>query len=233
MHHFGSDAELRSFREQAMAAVSPESAPADAQRVWRDLTEGRASILDAATTAECSYLVTTRAVLHLPLSQRSQRILERVLAGDCPKHVAADFDNIALSTLTCVLKQALARLGSDTHPSKAPLGLVALLHAARASSGHPRVYSSSARLLGVACDVHLTPLPSLSHLLPRAVADVVLLHAAGKTHSEIAALRGRSTRTVANQLATAFQRLGYSGRMSMLEFLFSQGEDSRKWNHAG
>jgi len=233
MHHFGSDAELRSFREQTMAAISPQSSPTDALRVWRDLTEGRASILDAFTTAEYSYLVTTRAVLHLPISQRSLQMLERVLAGRCPKQVAAEFNNIALSTMTCVLKHALERLGSDAHPSKAPLGLVALLHAARAPGQPPQVYSSSAHLLGIECDVHLTPLPSLSHVLPRSVADVVLLHAAGKSHREIAAIRGRSARTVANQLATAFQRMGHSGRLSMLEFLFSQREESRLWGHTG
>ena len=232
MHHFGSDAELRSFRVQAMEAASLQSCKADIQRAWADLTDGRSSILDSFTTSERSYLVTTRAVLHAPVPHRGLRMLERVLTGSCPKEVASDFD-VSLSTIAGVLKQTLERLGSNCHPSKVPLGLVALMYAARSAGPDPKIYSGSVQLAGTEYEIHMTPLPSLSHLLPPAVEDVVRLHAAGNTHREIAGLRGRSARTVANQLATAFQRIGSSGRLSMLEFLLSQGQEARQWGHTG
>jgi len=231
MHHFGSDAELRAFRAQAMDAVSAQSMMAEGQRAWRDLTDGRTSILDHFTTHECSYLITTR-VVHAPVPHRGLRMLERVLTGSCPKEVAADFD-VSLSTIAGVLKQTLERLGSNCHPSKVPLGLVALMYSARSAGPHPKVFTTTLHFVGLECEVHMTPLPSLSHLLPPAVEDVVRLHAAGKTHREIAGLRGRSARTVANQLATAFQRIGSSGRLSMLEFLLSQGEGVRQWGETG
>jgi DNA-binding CsgD family transcriptional regulator len=48
---------------------------------------------------------------------------------------------------------------------------------------------------------------------------VLRLLAEGKTHREIASLRGKSERTIANQLATAFARIGNSGRNSAIKFL--------------
>jgi DNA-binding CsgD family transcriptional regulator len=160
------------------------------------------------------------------VGSRPLRILEGVLASTCPKQVAAEF-NVSLSTVTGLLKQTLMRLGSDCQPSRIPLGLVALTYAARFNRPLPAVYESSVRLLGVDCKIFMTPLPSLSGLFSPAVEDVFLLHAAGKSHLEIAKLRGRSMRTVANQLATAFQRIGSSGRLSAVEFLLTRGQSPR------
>ena len=46
----------------------------------------------------------------------------------------------------------------------------------------------------------------------------------GRNYLEIAKTRGTSTRTVANQLAAAFRRLGVSGRGSLLNHVVSSQE---------
>jgi len=232
MHHFESDAEQRLFRAAVAEAARCQSIPVDAGRSWRDLSEGRSSVLDAFTTPSCSYLVTTRELPHAPVPLRSLHLLERVVTGSYPKLVAADL-HLAQSTIASMLKQALECLGVSSLPSKVPFGLVALIQGARTAGMHPRMYSSMAQLLGRGCEILATPLPSLSHLLPPVVEEVLNLHVAGKTHREIAALRGTSSRTIANQLATAFSRIGSSGRLNVVDFLLSRCLAAQQYDSTG
>lgn len=219
MYKFESDADQRSFRSEVRDIACHRSAPADASRGWRDLTEGRSSILDAFTSSAWSYLVTSRDMPHVPVSLRGLHILERVVTGTYPKVVAAEL-HLSQSTVACATKQALACLGASCVASKVPLALVALIHCAR-SGAHVHMYGSAARLLGCECEIWATPTPSLAHLLPPVVEEVLNLHIAGKSHREMAVLRGTSSRTIANQLATAFERIGSSGRLNVLDFLLS------------
>jgi len=53
-------------------------------------------------------------------------------------------------------------------------------------------------------------------LLTRAERDVALLVLAGKSHDEIAKIRGRATRTIANQVASVFRKLGVASRTELL-----------------
>jgi DNA-binding CsgD family transcriptional regulator len=56
----------------------------------------------------------------------------------------------------------------------------------------------------------------LSVLLTAAERDVALLVLAGKSHEEIARIRGRAVRTIANQLASVFRKLGVASRTELL-----------------
>lgn len=58
-------------------------------------------------------------------------------------------------------------------------------------------------------------LPSASAPLTDAESEVVSLALAGHTNAEIASLRGVSARTIANQLASAYDKLGVSGRAEL------------------
>jgi DNA-binding CsgD family transcriptional regulator len=62
----------------------------------------------------------------------------------------------------------------------------------------------------------------LASLLTPAQFDVVRLRVEGKSHDEIAALRHRSRRTIANQLAESFRRLGVSGRAELIRCLITE-----------
>jgi len=232
MRYFESDTERCSFRADVLEFAGRETTPAEAGRAWRDLIEGRSSVVDAFTASACSYLITTRDVLHTPVSLRSRYVLERVLTGSYPKLVAADL-HVAQSTVACTMKQALASIGLSCRPSKVPFGLVALIHAARTDGVHPLMFSRVAQLWGRSCEILAAPMPSLAHLLPPVVEEVLNLHVAGKSHREIALLRGTSYRTIANQLATAFERIGSSGRLSVLDALLSSCQSVQQFGSTG
>jgi len=55
-----------------------------------------------------------------------------------------------------------------------------------------------------------------SALLTRAERDVALLVLTGKSHDDIAKIRGRATRTIANQVASVFRKLGVASRTELL-----------------
>jgi DNA-binding NarL/FixJ family response regulator len=61
----------------------------------------------------------------------------------------------------------------------------------------------------------------LAPLLSRAQYAVLCRYVEGRTHAEIARERCRSERTVANQVATLFRRLGVSGRGELIARLVS------------
>jgi DNA-binding CsgD family transcriptional regulator len=66
------------------------------------------------------------------------------------------------------------------------------------------------------------PDAELASLLTPAQYEVVRLRVEGKSHVEIATCRHRSRRTIANQLAESFRRLGVSGRAELIRCLITQ-----------
>lgn len=59
------------------------------------------------------------------------------------------------------------------------------------------------------------PAASLAPALPAAERDVARLVARGLSNREIAAIRGTSTRTVANQVAAIMKKLGAASRVAI------------------
>lgn len=68
--------------------------------------------------------------------------------------------------------------------------------------------------------------PPLGPALSPAEEAVALLAARGRSNREIAALRGTSARTVANQLARVFAKLGVGSRAGLCALLSASGEDA-------
>jgi DNA-binding NarL/FixJ family response regulator len=62
----------------------------------------------------------------------------------------------------------------------------------------------------------------LEHLLSRAELEVALDAAAGLTNQAIAARRRRAVRTVANQLASVYRKLGINSRAELAARLFAK-----------
>lgn len=222
MHRFANSDEQAAFRAATAAVASKFAVVADAPRTWHDLKQGRACLLDSFTIDNSAYLVVTRECEHGPAPELAVEMLERVLLGTYPKHVALDY-GVATSTLVGVLRLALRGMGVTCSPSKVPFGLVALVRAARAEDGRPLIYEAEIQLDGHQCQILTTRFSSLDKRLPPAVGAVLRLLAEGKSHREMASLRGTSERTIANQLATAFARIGDSGRNSAIKFLLGFG----------
>ena len=97
--------------------------------------------------------------------------------------------------------------------------------ASRSDRARPRVEGASIDLDGG--EWFVLSLPSVSECLPdeltAAERDVAALVLEGMSNGEIAGLRGVSVRTVANQVASVFRKLGVTGRVDLGQALFGRG----------
>jgi DNA-binding CsgD family transcriptional regulator len=210
---------LQSFRDRVVGAMTGQCGECDANGLWNSLAGGHSTIADAFYASDTSYLVVAPGNQRTPLSTRNRVALESALGGMSHKAVAIEL-RVSPSTLAIVLKEGLATLGLSILPSRIPLSLVALVHAALARDGAcHRLRSTDLFAHGQHFEIVSVVLPRLSHVLSPAVNAVVSMRCEGKTHAEIAAQRRTSQRTVANQISIAFQRLSVSGRSDLLMHL--------------
>jgi DNA-binding NarL/FixJ family response regulator len=199
--------------------IRGEAATTDASSdVWSQLIRHQLKIVLPFTTDEREYLVMReRSDGPPPLGHRNLAILEMVLVGAGRKVVSYDL-GLSISTIAQILKSALQEMGLNCSPARAPALLVKIVHAARsqaseASYSLARFESSGSRYL-VMSDAVESPL--LAGLAP-AQREVLRQILCGSSYADIAAHRRTSYRTVANQVASACQRLGVSGRFNLLQ----------------
>jgi DNA-binding NarL/FixJ family response regulator len=207
-----------SYRQSVIHSSVEDSDAADCCRIFGSLVAGECSILDSFALPARAYLVLAPgSARNSGILPRDLEILHRVLLGASPKVVASDL-LVSPSTVAASLKRALEAFGYHGRPSSLPLGLVMLARAANHDLS-VCMQRSAIQLDDTTLEVLTAPIPSLTTLLSPAVCDVVFMHAQGRSHAEIAASRRTSRRTVANQLAVAFNRLGLSGRSALLHYL--------------
>jgi DNA-binding NarL/FixJ family response regulator len=189
--------------------------------LWHDLVSG-AYTISAMLFAplECT-LVLSPSQRELGkgagLEDREIEILERALLG-CPKKVIASDMLLSQSSIAFALQRCFAFIGLSCPPSLVPLPVVLAAYAKRARSAVPVSRELSPRTLPRQDKVIQLSRPecSLAGLLPPAEGAILRLLAEGKRYREMAAIRLTSTRTVANQVASVFRRLGVSGRAELL-----------------
>jgi DNA-binding CsgD family transcriptional regulator len=195
----------------------------DLAAVWQDLCARRTRIFDSFFTDQRCYLLLDAApvqgVWGACLNERQTRILECVLVGQTQKAISID---LALSAprIAQAMSTALRAMGLGCRSSAVPMLLVVAAHAARADhtvearisrlkwAGGSHAVISTSRPDRVLCD-----------RLSESEYAVARLLVEGKSHAEIAAVRGTSARTVANQLSTLFHKLRISGRAELLALL--------------
>jgi DNA-binding NarL/FixJ family response regulator len=213
-----------SVRERAIRSGA-EGEPVELAVVWRGLCLGTARLVDAFHTDERCFLLlapSTPNHKHLPLPGQNVDLLERVLSGSGSKVVAIELGASA-STVSFRLQQSARKLGLGFRVSNMPPLLMMAAHAARRGvriegcrsklswRGQSLVVISAAR-----------PDRSLAECVSAAEYAVTQLLVEGHPYSEIAARRGTSTRTVANQLSAVFRKLEVSGRSQLMTALMSR-----------
>lgn len=208
----------QTFRDYVAEIERQCPSSSDIVGTWASLCEGSLQVRWAYSTPERHYFVLARrAAVSGHLGNRRRRLIEGALRGSAQKSLSIDL-GLANSTVATALKECLRFFGFDCLPSRLP---VLLLILAQAADGVPTPEGT------LCCDFVWkdealssisTPRPetALRALLSPAEYATVSMLIDGETHKAIAARRQRSPRTIANQLASAFHRLGVSGRSGVL-----------------
>jgi DNA-binding NarL/FixJ family response regulator len=189
--------------------------------LWRELANGSCQIVDAFFTKHRCYLVTRPTELG-PLSPRGLGILQAVLGGCAQKNLSFDLD-LSPSAVTVSASQTLAGMGLTEKPLRTH---ALLILAARAAAEQDEALSGRSSFL-VHGNRHFRavsvarPESCLLKRLPAAELDVVRCLVEGRSHADTARIRGTSPRTIANQIASVFRRLGVSCRIELVNRLFT------------
>lgn len=193
----------------------------DLAATWRTLLRGDRSIAASFhDQGRCYLVLRERKPGGDALNARKLRVLEHVLLGGRHKVTTHEL-KISASTVSMVARQALAFLGLDCTPSKVPLMLCVIAHAGRPGALRREARSSLVRTAGGELTVLSIGRPdfALRPRLSQGEFAVLTGLVEGKTHKQIALERGASSHTIANQLTSAFRRLGLSGRLELLQAL--------------
>jgi DNA-binding NarL/FixJ family response regulator len=207
-------------RVQAIDADKASTTQLDCVATWDCLIDGSKRIVDSFAADGRYYLVTSDRDERHEFDPRLRNILERsLLLGQTQKVIALDL-RLAVSTIAARHRQGLEFMGVSCSASRAPALLIMI--GAATGTGDPLRGGRHAEFVWDRRNYRVLAAPSqlgLQALLPIAEEQVVRLLLDGRTHAEIAAERGTSRRTVANQLAGAFRKLGASGRLQLLPLL--------------
>jgi|GEM_PF-508984 len=183
-------------------------------QLWQELASGQYRIVEILDEGPRASVITQKSSIRL--NPRLLAICEAVLSGAAVKTAAFDF-SLSGSSVSHAVRTCLGELGVRTNASRVPtiLSMAVIAHVNQLDvpahrslleqEGSPYIVTSAAL---PSLDVHqfLTP-------ATRAVAQMVI---AGRTLTEIAEQRRTSPRTVANQLAATFLRLGVRDRRELL-----------------
>lgn len=144
------------------------------------------------------------------LSRKERIIFERLVRGSCQKEIAYDL-GVALTTVSAHVRFALQKLGIGTWEA-AVLVVAALEHGVRVDGA---TEDAEARTQVFKVELSEAELARLTE----AERVVALFALDGCTNAEIAVIRRSSPRTVANQVASTFRKLGVRCRLELIRCL--------------
>jgi len=209
--------ELAAERDLALSQIF------DLSRLWLELCRGTWRFHDTFPTDKRYIALIEEPAVRFPQPLKACKlgVLKRVLLGESPKAVAIDL-RMGLSSVAAAIQDCLLSMGIPGRLSQASV----LLTMAACAAHRPETSPSMGRLSrvesnGSAYWVVSVVRPDLSFpvSLSHAEAAVVRELVAGRSHAQISTLRATSPRTVANQLAMVFRKLGVSGRGAVVHRL--------------
>jgi DNA-binding NarL/FixJ family response regulator len=195
--------------------------PFDLATLWSDLAHGCSKIVDTFHTEHRCYVILQSTGYPDPrLTARKLQILERVLLGEGQKVVASDL-HLAVSTVAFTASECLRAMGLEGRTAGVPSVLLMAAHAFRGDTAFRDARVTELDHNGMRYRIVSAARPDLrlgTELTPTECVVARLL-VEGKDYEEIALLRRKSLRTVANQLSATFHKLGVSGRSELLHRL--------------
>jgi DNA-binding NarL/FixJ family response regulator len=213
------------LRELAVARDADAHQTVELGPLWTSICRGTWRFLDVFATNERHLaLLQEPAGAPSPISARKLQLLESVLLGKPPKVVAMERQR-SLSSITGATQDCLRAMGLVGGAAQASVLLTMAVRAAHRPGSSPRIAAASElriederiRIVSVS-----RPDLRLPETLSLAEATVLRSLLAGETYAQISSARETSQRTVANQLAAAFRKLGVSGRRATIERLIQR-----------
>jgi DNA-binding CsgD family transcriptional regulator len=228
MFDFAVTSPVEGIFSQALPAVRHASSTrfrVPVASVWPRLMSGELVIVDHTTdVSHCSLTLQQRPTeLRVPLTTAQRLVVEQLLAGVAQKVVGYAISRGA-STVCGTAASAVRALGLRCTTKRVPLALVVLAAAHRVPS--TPVVAECRTLIGVphAFELELPhPHKALPATLSPAEHHVARLTMDGLSHTAIAAQRGRSARTVANQMHCIFNKLLASNRHELINNALTHG----------
>ncbi len=216
-YDYGTEAFLR-------AALGQTTQTLELTTLWQELVSGKwCTRASFCSETECFLVLEACKARPHPLAPHVVRMLELVLTGESQKRLAIEA-RLSRSTVATRCAVSLRGMGSEHTLSSVPILILLAAHAARG------MRQSSATLRQVPGHVEECWLVSyerpdkvLNPALSEAERAVTRLFIEGRTHAQMARIRNVSTRTVANQLGSAFRKLGASGRTALVSKLLELG----------
>jgi DNA-binding NarL/FixJ family response regulator len=147
------------------------------------------------------------------LSRKEREVFERLIRGSCQKEIAYDI-GVALTTVSAHVRFSLHKLGLENWEA-AVLVSTALEHGTIEVAADSDSESDDILVLNVRLSEQ-----ELARLTG-AERTVALFALDGCTNAQIATIRHCSPRTVANQVASAFRKLGVRCRLELIRCLAS------------
>lgn len=192
--------------------------PQVANDLWFALQAGRTRITASHCGAAMCYLefLAVPDADSVPLEPVVAETLNRLLCGQAQKVIALEF-GCSGSTVTTRAQRAIRQIGLNCAPSNLPVLLVILSQTARGNLQNSQTYlgeypPGSGRHLLTA------PRPDTGTLkaLSRAESELVNMMVAAVSRRDMALEREVSGRTIANQLAQVYQKLGVCSRITLM-----------------
>lgn len=157
-----------------------------------------------------------------PALARALTTLESVLTGESPKVLAYE-GSVSTSTVAARCGIGLQSIAAETTVSAAPALLLVAAHTARGMKLGGALVRPITGAEGERWLVRYErPDRQFAASLTEAECEVVRLLVEGRSHAQMSRIRERSERTIANQLGSAFRKLGASGRTALVAQLLRQ-----------
>jgi DNA-binding CsgD family transcriptional regulator len=214
---------LPMFRILAAERDAAVSQSFDLARLWLELCRGTWRFRDTFPTENryIALIEEPRVRFPQPLKACKLSVLKRVLLGEAPKAVAFEL-RMGLSSVAAAIQDCLLGMGIPGRLSQASVLLTMAACAAHQPESSPTLGRlSRVEANGEAYWVVSVMRPDLDFPVPLSHAEAAVVRelVAGRSHAQISSLRATSPRTVANQLATVFRKLGVSGRGAVVHKL--------------
>jgi DNA-binding CsgD family transcriptional regulator len=214
---------LAMFRRLAAERDAALSQSFDLSRLWLELCRGTWRFRDTFPTDNRYIALIEEPSVRFPQPLKACKlgVLKRVLLGEAPKAVAIEL-RMGLSSVAAAIQDCLLGMGIPGRLSQASVLLTMAAYAAHQPDRSPTLGRlSRVEVDGEAYWVVSVVRPDLDFPVPLSHAEAAVVRelVAGRSHAQISNLRATSPRTVANQLATVFRKLGVSGRGAVVHRL--------------